>query len=72
LEYLQIDYLHENLLIEFKFDTDMSNREGRRAEVLAQTCYYCHALRINGDRVPPYIALVDKNEVITLQMACFH
>ena len=67
LEYLQTDYLHENLLIEFKFDNDMSNREGKRAEVLAQTCYYCHSLRINGDRVPPYIALVDKNEVILYQ-----
>ena len=64
LEYLQIDYLHKNLLVEFKFDNDMSNREGRRAEVLAQACYYCHALRIRGDRVPPYIALADRNEVI--------
>ena len=67
LEYLETDYLHDNLLIEFKLDNDMSNREGRRAEVLAQTCYYCHALRISGDRVPPYIALVDKNEVILYQ-----
>ena len=64
LEYLQTDYIHDNLLIEFKFDNDMSYREGRRAEVLAQTCYYCHYLRINGDRVPPYVALVDRNEVI--------
>ncbi len=67
LEYLETDYLHDNLLIEFKLDNDMSNREGRRAEVLAQTCYYCHSLRISGDRVPPYIALVDKNEVILYQ-----
>jgi len=67
LEYLQTDYLHDNLLIEFKLDSDMRNREGNRAEVLAQTCYYCHYLRINGDRVPPYIALVDKNEVIIYQ-----
>ena len=67
LVYLQIDYLHENLLIEFKFDSDMSNREGRRAEVLAQACYYCHALRINGNRVPYYIALVDKSEMILYQ-----
>jgi len=64
LEYLQIDYLHDSLLIEFKLDNGMENREGRRAEVLAQTCYYCHSLRINGERVPPYIALVNKKEVI--------
>jgi hypothetical protein len=67
LEYMGIDYLHDNLLIEFKLENDMSNREGKRAEFLAQACYYCHALRINGDRVPPYIALVDKNEAILFQ-----
>ncbi|MCL2743395.1 MAG: hypothetical protein FWE67_06055 [Planctomycetaceae bacterium] len=64
MEFLQTDYLHENLLVEFKHDDDFSNREGRRAEVLAQTCYYCHHLRIEGERVPPYIALVSKNGVV--------
>jgi len=64
LEYLQIDYLHENLLIEFKFDDDMSSREGKRAEVLAQACYYCYRLRIEEGRVPHYIALISKNEVV--------
>ena len=29
LEYLETDYLHENLLIEFKLDNDLSNREGK-------------------------------------------
>jgi len=67
LEHLGIDYLHENLLIEFKHDEDMSDPDGRRSEILAQACYYCHILRINEEHVPPYIALVDKTTVIVYQ-----
>jgi hypothetical protein len=67
LEHLGIDYLHENLLIEFKHDEDMSDPDGKRAEVLAQACYYCYHLRINEEHVPPYIALVDKTTVIVYQ-----
>ncbi|MDR0522313.1 MAG: hypothetical protein LBH00_10745 [Planctomycetaceae bacterium] len=63
-EYLDIDYLHDNLLAEFKYDADMSIPEGDRAKNLAQACGYCHRLRINGERVPPYIALIDKDEVV--------
>jgi len=60
-------YLHENLLIEFKHDEIMSDPHGKRAEVLAQACYYCYLLRINEEHVPPYIALVDKTTVIVYQ-----
>ena len=45
----------------------MSDPRGKRAEVLAQACYYCYLLRINEEHVPPYIALVDKTTVIVYQ-----
>ena len=67
LEHLGIDYLHENLLIEFKHAEPMSDLDGKRSQILAQACYYCYHLRINEEHVPPYVALVDKKTVIVYQ-----
>ena len=67
LEHLGIDYLHENLLIEFKHAENMSDPDGKRSEILAQACYYCCHLRINEEHVPPYVALVDKKTVVVYQ-----
>jgi predicted RNA methylase len=58
------DALHENILIEFKFDEDMQHKEGKRAHILAQALYYCHNFYIDGKRVPHYVALVDKDEFV--------
>ncbi|MDR3181525.1 MAG: hypothetical protein LBT89_01165, partial [Planctomycetaceae bacterium] len=64
LEEGNIDFLHENILIEFKHDEDMAAKEGIRAQILAQSLYYCYNLYIDGKRVPPYIALIDKDEFV--------
>jgi predicted RNA methylase len=64
LEEGRSDALHKNILIEFKHDVDMQHIEGERASVLAQALYYCHNFYIDGKRVPPYIALIDKDEFV--------
>ncbi|MDR3233961.1 MAG: hypothetical protein LBT46_09935 [Planctomycetaceae bacterium] len=64
LEEGNTDFLHENILIEFKHNEDMSAKEGVRAEILAQSLYYCHNLYMDGKRVPPYISLIDKDEFV--------
>ena len=69
LEVGGIDALHKNILIEFKHDVDMRYKEGERAKVLAQALYYCQKFYIDGKRVPPHIALIDKDEFVFYERA---
>jgi len=69
LEVGGIDALHKNILIEFKHDVDMRYKEGDRARVLAQALYYCHHFLFDGKRVPPHIALIDKDEFVFYERA---
>ena len=64
LEEDRSDAFHKNILIEFKHDVDLRHKEGDRARILAQALYYCHNFYIDGKRVPPYVALVDKDEFV--------
>ncbi|MDR1290509.1 MAG: hypothetical protein LBK06_04840 [Planctomycetaceae bacterium] len=64
LEEGRTDFIHENILIEFKLNEDMKHKEGDRAKILAQALYYCNAFYLDGKRVPPYIALIDKDEFV--------
>ncbi|MCL2306377.1 MAG: hypothetical protein FWC43_13615 [Planctomycetaceae bacterium] len=64
LEEGNADAFHKNILIEFKHDEDMRHKEGDRAPILAQALYYCHNFFIDGKPVPPYVALVDKDEFV--------
>jgi hypothetical protein len=64
LEEDKSDASHENILIEFKLNEDMQHKEGNRAKILAEALYYCRNFYIDGKRVPPYIALIDKDEFV--------
>ena len=64
LEEGKSDALHENILFEFKLDKDMKGMEGDRASILAQVLYYCRNFYVDGKRVPPYAALIDKDEFV--------
>ena len=65
LEEDRSDASHENILFEFKYDEDMKSPSGRRAEILSQALYYCYYTYTDGKkRVPPYVALIDKDEFV--------
>lgn len=61
----KMDLYTEEILYEFKFNKNLTDRQ-LRSKVVAQTLYYLRRLKYgNVDKLlPPYFCLVDKNEAI--------
>lgn len=57
-----IDCYTDNILFEFKYDKDI-----RSPDVLAQATYYLNALLKHGDKIPPYIALINIDEIAVFE-----
>jgi len=64
--HLGIDILTRNLLIEVKHHRNIENDW---AEILAQALYYQNTLHTLGERVRPYLAVVDEDEVCIFESA---
>jgi hypothetical protein len=70
LEDERTDAYHENILFEFKHDVDMQHKGGVRARILAQVLYYCRSFYVDAQkRVPPHVALIDKDEFVFYERA---